>query len=501
MSASASFSESITPSQNPEHQAIIEAIGSGTYFAQLREHLDPGFKAIGLSQDALLRALTHRSAWNEIEEGLVGDNFEYATLGKVFLSLFAVMSAYDELGPGASTNHIQLLGNQIVERTLYSDMGNSIGIESKDLIVGKGISGDVLDRAMNEAVAALIGATCVDVGIEAGYSLCNPGIRNKFGPLVSQLPSLANPKLTLHEILDSDKARPTRAAINYHVVSQSGTDHEPIFEVEVRYGGKTPGTGVGKSKKEAENNAAIDALKAAELSTAMEVWLDNQRNVLNQAKRHVNSNLSDPDRGRAVAEFLTTLDIDSNDALLIAAVNRALTLPSYVHEFKGGSLLSNSVFCMLGAHVIQAHLHFLLTQTQMIEVGDLKLAVQKLFETRESVFDDWKIEGILLAGKGIKEISSRMKGDVVNALAWSLFRFGNPKAQHRISDLIFSNIEGNIDPGSLKTPVQRVQESLQESGITDINYAMTQQTGSEHEPLFEVALIVDGKHISVGVQR
>lgn len=49
-------------------------------------------------------------------------------------------------------------------------------------------------------------------------------------------------------------------AIFGNVIAESGADHIKEFTIAVEISGKVYGTGSGKSKKEAEKNAALDAL-------------------------------------------------------------------------------------------------------------------------------------------------------------------------------------------------------------------------------------------------
>ncbi len=46
----------------------------------------------------------------------------------------------------------------------------------------------------------------------------------------------------------------------YHVIAESGPDHQKVFQVEVRIAGQVNAIGTGKTKKEAEQSAAIAAL-------------------------------------------------------------------------------------------------------------------------------------------------------------------------------------------------------------------------------------------------
>ena len=50
------------------------------------------------------------------------------------------------------------------------------------------------------------------------------------------------------------------AAIKYNVKEESGPAHDKVFEIEVYLDNKCYGTGTGKSKKEAEQQAAKEAL-------------------------------------------------------------------------------------------------------------------------------------------------------------------------------------------------------------------------------------------------
>jgi ribonuclease-3 len=47
---------------------------------------------------------------------------------------------------------------------------------------------------------------------------------------------------------------------NYRVVEEAGPDHEKTFRVEVRISGEITAAGIGKTKKEAEQAAAVAAL-------------------------------------------------------------------------------------------------------------------------------------------------------------------------------------------------------------------------------------------------
>jgi len=62
--------------------------------------------------------------------------------------------------------------------------------------------------------------------------------------------------VTLQELLQSRGAPPG----SYHLVSESGPDHDKTFCIEVRVAGDITAIGKGKTKKEAEQSAAVAAL-------------------------------------------------------------------------------------------------------------------------------------------------------------------------------------------------------------------------------------------------
>ena len=71
------------------------------------------------------------------------------------------------------------------------------------------------------------------------------------------LPELDNPKGELQELLQAKSP----VAPKYHVISATGPDHDRLFECTVHHAGVELATGSGKSKKLAESEAALAALK------------------------------------------------------------------------------------------------------------------------------------------------------------------------------------------------------------------------------------------------
>jgi ribonuclease-3 len=208
----------------------------------------------------LRRALTHRSFLNENPEALE-DNERLEFLGDAVLDYVVGVWLYNRF-PEMAEGDLTRLRAALVRTEQLANFGNHIGI-GYALRLGKGEeeSGGRARRAiLCGAFEALVGALCLDSGIEA------------VGEFIAQFLEAAtkeilldqrdkDPKSRLQEIIQAEGD----PAPFYRVVSESGPDHEKIFEVEVLVNGKVFGRGVGPSKQEASVTAARNALEALRL--------------------------------------------------------------------------------------------------------------------------------------------------------------------------------------------------------------------------------------------
>ena len=74
---------------------------------------------------------------------------------------------------------------------------------------------------------------------------------------LAEEPIEINPKGQLQELLQSISPR----SPVYELISQSGPEHEKTFVVQAVWGGIVLGQGSGRSKKQAETAAALEAIK------------------------------------------------------------------------------------------------------------------------------------------------------------------------------------------------------------------------------------------------
>ena len=109
---------------------------------------------------------------------------------------------------------------------------------------------------ISDAFESVIGAVYLDGGLDAARDLVFRLIYSLKSEIISDK-SQHNAK---GELLELSQAR-GEGMPHYTVVSEKGPDHKKVFNVEVFVNGEKYGNGTGHSKKEAEQKAAMDALK------------------------------------------------------------------------------------------------------------------------------------------------------------------------------------------------------------------------------------------------
>jgi ribonuclease-3 len=204
----------------------------------------------------LKQALTHTSYVNENPESNLADNERLEFLGDAVLGQVIAEKLYQAL-PEAAEGEMSKLRAALVSRNALARLSRGIRLGDY-LYLGKGeeTSGG-RDKTANLAGAleAVIAAVFLDqnpaTAKDVILALFNPEIERVIGR-----GEVANYKSQLQELLQARGQPPP----DYHVVSASGPDHDRRFTVEVRAGGSTLGQGTGKSKKQAETEAARSAL-------------------------------------------------------------------------------------------------------------------------------------------------------------------------------------------------------------------------------------------------
>lgn len=207
---------------------------------------------------ALLKtALTHSSYANEARDRHTQCNERLEFLGDSVLGLVTsdyIFKLYTDIPEGELT---KLRASVVCEQALH-EVAVSLGL-SAFLLLGRGEEaggGRERPSILADAVEAIIGAMYMDGGLAAAQ----PFVLSFIKPAVAAAQnhhSFNDYKTMLQEIVQKNREE----VLSYRVASQSGPDHDKTFVMEVLLNSNVIAQGHGHSKKEAEQEAAHEALK------------------------------------------------------------------------------------------------------------------------------------------------------------------------------------------------------------------------------------------------
>jgi ribonuclease III len=220
------------------------------------------------NMDLLKRAMTHKSFHFEQRLTSVGHNEKMEFLGDAVLDLVLseiLMEAFPEDGEGALSKKRASLVNEDV----LAVVAQSLGVH-EFLKMGKGESqsgGSTKPRLLASAYEALMGALFQ----ETGYDFVKRVVRSHFASFIANIdPALdyeKDYKTRLQEIVQKKiKDTPT-----YELVSEIGPPHNRDFVVALKIKDQQVIQGQGKSKKQAEQDAARKLLDSV---STMESWFE-----------------------------------------------------------------------------------------------------------------------------------------------------------------------------------------------------------------------------------
>lgn len=220
----------------------------------MREDLQTRLGHAFADQALLEHALLHRSFAAEGPSG--DDNERMEFLGDAVLQLVITDHLYSAF-PGLREGTMAKVRAACVNRDELATVALSLDIGSH-LALGRGeeaSGGRKKASILADAMEAVIAAVYLDGGIDVARDV----ILRLWGPLVAARaaePGKRDYKTRLQEELAARGLRPR------YRVTESGPDHAKTFEAQLEVDGKPAGTGEGKSKKEAEQAAAAEALDA-----------------------------------------------------------------------------------------------------------------------------------------------------------------------------------------------------------------------------------------------
>ncbi len=221
-------------------------------FDELQTNLNIHFK----DEKLMHAAFVHRSYLNEVKEQRES-NERLEFLGDAILSFLSsdyLYKKYPEYPEGTLTN----IRSGLVKTKSLSETSKELGLgELLFLSRGEEDSGGRNNASLlADTFEALLGALYLDQGIEAARVFLERVLFPKVTNIVENK-TYIDFKSLLQEIVQEE----SRISPTYNVIKTEGPDHAKTFWVEVLVGNTVLGQGMGKSKQEAQQAAAAQALE------------------------------------------------------------------------------------------------------------------------------------------------------------------------------------------------------------------------------------------------
>ena len=219
-----------------------------TSYDELREALGSPV----LDAELLDRALTHRSF--AYEHGGLPTNERLEFLGDSVLGVVVTDTLF-RAHPDLSEGRLAKLRAAVVNARALAEVARTIGLGAH-IKLGRGeesTGGRKKPSILSDTVEALIGAVYLSGGFEASSLV----VHLLFDPLMENAAGLGaglDWKTSLQELSAEHSL-----GVPEYVVEEEGPDHEKTFTAQVRVGVNLYGHGTGRSKKEAEQQAAETA--------------------------------------------------------------------------------------------------------------------------------------------------------------------------------------------------------------------------------------------------
>lgn len=202
-------------------------------------------------------AFTHRSYLNENKDAKQS-NERLEFLGDSILS-FVVSSYIYEHNPNIDEGDLTSLRSVLTNtQTLYV-VAERVGLGNM-LLMSKGEEeggGRVNKTILANTYEAVVGGLFIDGGIEKAKKFIAETILSNISEFVGEQ-GLKDPKSKLQEYMQEK----FKTSPEYRILDEQGPDHSKEYTSGVFHGNKILAKGIGKSKQEAEKDAAVEALKA-----------------------------------------------------------------------------------------------------------------------------------------------------------------------------------------------------------------------------------------------
>lgn len=206
--------------------------------------------------ELLIEALTHRSYLNEHRDYAGSHNERLEFLGDAVLELVVTNFLYKRF-PAKPEGELTAYRAALVNTVSLAESSNALGVNDF-LLLSKGEAKDTgraRDVILADAFEAIIGALYLDAGYDAAAEFILEHLCYKIDVVIAKR-SYQDAKSRFQEVAQEKRG----ITPSYETLSEAGPDHAKVFMVAVFVGENEIARGEGKSKQEAEQNAAQNAL-------------------------------------------------------------------------------------------------------------------------------------------------------------------------------------------------------------------------------------------------
>ncbi len=226
-------------------------------FEKLERQIGYAFK----DKELLRTALTHTSYANEHRtnknsKSRTKNNERLEFLGDSVLNLIITTHLFKALGRVSEGEMSRIRSTIVCEKSLR-DAAEGFDLKNY-LLLGKGeeqTGGRNRDSIIADGMEALIGAIYLDSGLASAENFIKK-VMTKIIDLALEGKLFKDYKTQYQEMVQ----RHSDAKIEYLVIREQGPDHNKIFTVKLLLNGESVSMGEGRNKKEAEQNAAREAI-------------------------------------------------------------------------------------------------------------------------------------------------------------------------------------------------------------------------------------------------
>ncbi len=224
---------------------------------ELKRRIEKLERIVGFEIDdpsLFLKALRHRSTLSQDQYETYDSYERLEFLGDSVLDLITAEILFNNF-PEKDEGFLTKVRAKLVRGETLTDFSKKLGIEELMELGERNGTSKVSKSILADAFESIIAAIYITKGYNHAYQFVDM-VMDKYVVIDKLINTVDNYKSALLEYAQAEKMPIPR----YELISESGPGHNRTFEVKVLIGEEQFGTGVGKSKKKAEQKAAKQAL-------------------------------------------------------------------------------------------------------------------------------------------------------------------------------------------------------------------------------------------------